>query len=74
MKTLDIFYNQIVEEAKKGRINCFFYYNIIFNTKVENKEYLADINEDLIIPTLDIKNKQEFDELLIKYVHKCLQF
>lgn len=74
MKTLDIFYNQIVEEAKKGRINCFFYYNIIFNTKVENKEYLADINEDLIIPTLDIKNKQEFDELLKKYVHKCLQF
>lgn len=74
MKTLDIFYNHIIEEAKEGRIDSYFYYNIIFNTTIANKEYKAIVNEELIIPTLKIKNKPEFDKLLIEYVNKCLKF
>lgn len=74
MKILDIFYNHIIKEALNGRINCYFYYNIIFSSNIENTIYNAKNDEDLIIPTLNIKNKKEFDNLLIQYVNKCLEF
>ena len=77
MDILDIFYNHIIKEATKGRIDCLVYYNIVFSTKIidDNVEYLANIeNEDLIIPTLMIKDKDEFDSLLIEYVTKALDF
>lgn len=35
----DIFYNSIVPEASKGSIDCFMYYHICFNTKVEGGNY-----------------------------------
>lgn len=75
-KCLDIFYNHILNEVQKGRVDCYFMYNIIFNVQIENnppqlatKEY-----QGLIIPTLQIKNKLEFDQLLIEYVQQCLDF
>lgn len=77
MNILDIFYKNIVQEATNGRIDCFNYYNIIFSTKIieENKEFVAKLdNEDIFIPTLIIKNKKEFDSLLIEYVNKAMIF
>lgn len=72
---MDIFYNQIVKEAQDGRIDSYFIYNIIFNTGVENEYYQAsNIYEGLLIPTLNIKNKKEFEQLLYEYVNLCLDF
>jgi len=72
---LDIFYNEIVKEASKGRIDCYFYYNIIFSTKVNNEyiEAYSDI-KDILIPTLNISNKELFDNLLVDYAMKALNF
>lgn len=77
MNVLDIFYDNIIKEAANGKINSFFNYNVIFSTIVneDNVRYDAcDDSEDLVIPTLYIKDKKSFDELLIKYVDKCLAF
>lgn len=76
-KILDIFYKNIIYEAQKGRINCLTYYNMVFSTNIleENKNYECLIDDDnLLIPTLIIKNKQLFDELLIEYVDKAMNF
>lgn len=77
MDILDIFYNYVVKEAASGRVNCNFYYNILFETRIEEThEYIkSDVNyENILIPVLIIKNKQEFDELLIKYVERAKSF
>jgi len=77
MNILDIFYENIVPEAMTGRINCLTYYNIAFTTKIieENKEYCCEMNNDnLLIPSLIIKNKKEFDNLLIQYVDLAMKF
>jgi len=72
---LNLFYNEIVMEASKGRIDCYFFYNIIFNTKIEDKFIEATSNvEDIIIPTLNIKDKDSFDDLLVIYVNRALKF
>lgn len=74
---LDLFYNYIVREAAMGRVDCFLKYNLIFNTKIpeEGIEFCAfSDNTDLVVPTLMIRNRREFDQLLIKYVQKALDF
>lgn len=74
---LDLFYNFVVKEALTGRIHCFFTYNMIFSTKIveDHIELLANtVNSDLFIPTLEIKNRLEFDHLLLKYVDAALAF
>lgn len=72
---IDIFYNEIILEALNGRINCDDYYNIIFNTIVEDVSYISNLeNPNLIIPTLKISNKSLFDKLLTEYVKKALEF
>ena len=38
MNILDIFYNHIVEEASNGRVDCFVYYNILFETYIEETD------------------------------------
>jgi hypothetical protein len=77
MNILKIFYENIVKEATSGRIDCLFYYNIVFNTKIveDNKEYLSNIdNDNLLIPTLIIRDKKLFDQLLIEYVNAAMEF
>lgn len=77
MNILDIFYKNIVPEAMSGRVDCLTYYNIGFSTKIvdENKDYLCNLKDNnLLIPTLFIKNKEEFDRLLIEYVELALKF
>ena len=74
---LDIFYKNIINEATTGRIDCFYYYNMAFSTKIseEDKEYICDIdNDSLLIPTLMIKNKKMFDSLLLEYVNLAMNF
>lgn len=74
---LDIFYKNIINEATTGRIDCFYYYNMAFSTKIseEEKEYICDIdNDSLLIPTLMIKNKKMFDSLLLEYVNLAMNF
>ena len=77
MNVLDIFYENIVPEATAGRINCLTYYNIAFSTKIveENKEYCCEIdNDNLLIPSLIIRDKEEFDSLLVQYVDLAMKF
>lgn len=71
-KILDIFYNQILKEATTGNIDCFFNFNMPFNTYIfeTNEKYKCNFKgqDELLIPTLIIKNKAEFDKKLIEYV------
>lgn len=74
---LDVFYNVLLKEVATGRVDCFFKYNLRFDTKIVEKD--IDIvgynnNSELLIPTLMIKNKEEFDKLLIQYVESALAF
>ena len=74
-KILDIFYNQIVKEAQKGRVDCYFMMNLCFNLIIENEQKtFCDVDyEGLLIPNLKISNKKLFDDLLIIYVKKALE-
>ena len=76
-KILDIFYNHIIKEAVNGRVECFMMHNILFNTRIYEtgvELFGKNENSDLLIPTLQIKNKEEFDNLLVEYVKKALMF
>lgn len=76
MDVLKIFYENIIKEAQTGRIDAWFYYNIIFSTRIleSNEFYEAKKNDELFIPTLIIRNKELFDNLLVEYVEKALEF
>lgn len=77
MDILDVFYNNVVPEATTGRINCLFYYNIAFATKIvdENIEYHSKIeNDNVLVPTLMIRDKEIFDNLLTEYVDLAMGF
>ena len=67
MGILDIFYNEIVNEAANGRVDAYFIYNTLFSTNIVDKEVIeAGVEYDnLMIPTLMIKDKDEFDKLLV---------
>jgi len=74
---LDLFYNYVVKEAATGRVDCFMIYNLIFQTKVPEYgiEVLSEVqNDNLMIPTLVIRNVREFEGLLLEYVEKALEF
>lgn len=77
MDILEIFYNNVVPEAMNGRISCLSYYNIAFSTEIvdEGVRYSCNIDDEgLLIPTLMIKNKSEFDRLLVEYVNLAMSF
>lgn len=68
---LSEFYNKILVEAKDGVIDIDGYkFNIKFQTKNGDSKYL---NEN-IFETLEIKNKELFDKLLILYTKKMYEF
>ena len=72
-----IFYEGIVPEAMKGKINVFFNYSVAFSTNIIplNKVYTCNIDSsELQIPMLMIKDKEKFDELLTEYVYKALEY
>ena len=74
---LDIFYNHIVPEAFNGRVDCYFMYNTYFYTKVPSNgiELISnEENTDLMIPTLYVTNYELFNDLLVEYVKKAIEF
>lgn len=75
---LDVFYNCLIKEAALGSVDCFFKYNMRFNTRIieDNVDIFgeSDDNSDLLVPTLIIKDKVEFNRLLKKYVEAALDF
>ena len=78
-EVLDIFYNQVLKEIATGRVDCGMMYNVLFKARINNETlYNLDKNivknNSLLIPTLIINNKKEFDESLIKYYEKAKYF
>lgn len=73
-RILEIFYEEFIPEVSRGDVECFFRYNILFNTLIAGKLIEAEKFENVIAPTLKISNKALFDDLLVKYVKKCLEF
>ncbi len=74
---IDIFYNKIVLEAQKGRIDCYFAINIAFNLVVENRvvsHCQVPSSDGLLIPTLKISNQEQFNQLLVQYVKRATNF
>lgn len=71
---LDIFYNEIIKEASVGKIDCYFTYNILFNTIINDKKITESNIKDKLIPTLIIKDKDKFDSLLITYHNLAYEF
>ena len=76
---LDLFYNEILKETATGRVDCGMMYNVLFKTKINGKTlYNLDSNivqnTNLLIPTLIIDNKEEFDKVLQEYYIKAKEF
>lgn len=62
---MDLFY-EFINEASTGRVDCGMYFNILFNTKIE--EEIITSNSNFLTPTLIIKNKDKFFNLLNNYL------
>ena len=77
---LDVFYNDFIKEAATGRIDCNMFYNILFATnilrdgKVEMLTTAKTNYQNVMVPTLEIKNEREWNDLLIKYVEQAIDF
>lgn len=65
---LNIFYNEVIPEAATGRVDCYFYRNVLFNSNIEDNLIKSNKYENVLKPTLMIKDKTEFDKILIQYV------
>lgn len=72
MNEINVFYDEIINEASTGRVDCFFMMNLLFSTYIreENKTIEAKKNDDgrYLIPRLVIKNKDNFNKLLTEYL------
>ena len=78
-RILDLFYNEILKETAKGRVDCNMMYNILFKTKINGKTiYSLDSNivknNNLLIPTLIIEDVNKFNDSLISYYNKAKEF
>lgn len=73
MSDISVFYDEIINEASTGRVDCFFMMNLLFSTFIreENKTISAKKEDDgrYLIPTLVIKNKENFNKLLTEYLN-----
>ncbi len=75
MNILDIFYNEVVNEAKEGEIKSYFTFNIAFEIDCgEIRTYNSAKFDNIIVPTLRISDKERFDELLVEYVLSAREF
>ena len=72
MNDINVFYDEIINEASAGRVDCFFMMNLLFSTYIreENKTIEAKKNDDgrYLIPRLVIKNEESFNKLLTEYL------
>lgn len=73
MNDINVFYDEIINEASTGRVDCFFMMNLLFSTyiKEEEKAIEAKKNDDgrYLIPRLIIKDKGSFNKLLAEYLY-----
>lgn len=65
MNIIDIFYNDILKEARNGKVDCYFIFNIHFYNNLDN-DYT-----DPMVPILNLDSKEKFNELLMIYVNKA---
>ena len=76
---IDLFFDSIAKEASTGRVDCNMMYNVLFETKINGK-YLYKSpdeiknNSSLFIPTLEINNLEDFNNVLIEYYNKAKEF
>ncbi len=71
---LDIFYNHIIPEASNGKIDCFMYYHICFNSLIEGNLIEGNSPDYIDAPLLEIRDKEVFNGLLKEYVKLALDF
>jgi len=74
---LDVFYNCLIKEACLGSVDCYFTYNMRFDTVIREDDVslIGEEEEDnLLVPTLMIKDKENFNCLLKEYVELALKF
>lgn len=77
MNALEIFYNQIIDEASTGRVDCYFMYNVLFNCSVPQLgiENVSNYdNSNIVVPTLRIHDIESFNDLLLTYLDKAMDF
>lgn len=68
-------FDEFIKEASAGEVNAYFTYNIIFETVIHNNKITScEVREGTLIPCLNIKNLDEFNNLLEVYVSKALNF
>ena len=72
-EVLDIFYNELINEASKGKVLAYFTYALRFNTKLNGK-FIAYSPSNYLVPTIEINNKELFDRLLCEYVSIAYKF
>ncbi len=76
-RILEVFYTKLVPEAQQGRIDCYFIMNIVFNLTINNIQITKCKNlpyDGILVPTLKITDKKLFDEKLVEYVKKAIEF
>ena len=74
---LEAFYNQIIPGLLKGEIDCEILIHIIANIFYEEDNQLLSATnkyEGVIIPTLVIKNRNIFNQILTEYVETTLDY
>ncbi|MBE6148531.1 MAG: hypothetical protein E7167_03445 [Firmicutes bacterium] len=74
---ITIFYKQIIPGMLQGEIDCELPARILSNVYFEEENQLLEATkeyEGVIIPTLIIKNKERFNQILIDYVEAMLTF
>lgn len=72
MNDINVFYDEIINEASTGRVDCFFMMNLLFSTYIKEEEKVIEAkkNDDgrYLIPRLIIKDKGSFNKLLAEYL------
>lgn len=73
MNDVNIFYDEIINEASTGRVDCFFMMNLLFSTYLKEDNKIIEAKKSAkgryLIPTLVIKNKERFNKLLTNYLN-----
>lgn len=77
---INIFYNDFIKEAATGRIDCNMFYNILFTTSILKDGQMYPLTtlqanyQNVMVPTLEIKQVEEWNELLARYVENAIHF
>ena len=72
MNDINVFYDEIINEASTGRVDCFFMMNLLFSTYIKEEEKVIEAKKNdngrYLIPRLIIKDKGSFNKLLAEYL------